>query len=312
LNPFSIAFFSDPPVAVWVLPELLNSGIPVSSIVSIVPSLTKLDFPVAIQQAADARKIPFFRPDSLRSEDFLGAFMQTGPAVIACMSFLRKIPPEVLRIAPLGGINCHPAPLPKYRGSFPYFWIIMNGDKEASVTVHEMTEEFDAGDIHFTESYPVETAETAGTLMTKSARQGIRLLIKALSEIQAGRSLPRTPQNPANVTFARFPNFGELEIRWNQNAERILTLIRAASPHLGAFTVFRNVALKVWSARLSRPNTASTRPGTLIVSGGITEVAALDYCLELEVMQLELLRFYSGKEFAMLKGIQDGEVLGQN
>jgi methionyl-tRNA formyltransferase len=283
----------------------------VSSIVSILPSLIKLDFPVAVQQAADAHGIPFLRPNSLGSESFLRAFMETGPAVIACMSFLRKIPPEVLRIPRLGGINCHPAPLPKYRGSFPYFWVIMNGDKEAAVTVHELTGEFDAGDIHFTESFPVEANETAGTLMTRSAKVGIRLLIKALSELQAGRSLPRTPQNPANVTFARFPDFGELEIRWDQNAERILTLIRAASPHLGAFTAFRNVALKVWSARLSRANAAGTRPGTVVVSGGTTEVAALDYCVELEVMQLDLLRFYSGKEFAMLKGIRDGEVLGR-
>lgn len=102
------------------------------------------------------------------------------PSVIACMSFLRKIPPEVLRIAELGGINCHPSLLPKYRGSFPYFWTILNRDKEAGVTIHEITKDFDAGDVHFAESLEVDSAETAGTLMIKSAGLGIRLMIQAL------------------------------------------------------------------------------------------------------------------------------------
>lgn len=307
---FSVSFFSDPPIAAWVLPQLLSSGIPVSSIVSIFPQATKLDAPVAIQQAADARGIPFFHPGSLLNETFLRDFAATDPSVIACMSFLRKVPPEVLRIPPLGGINCHPSKLPKYRGSFPYFWAILNGDRESAVTLHQMSETFDAGDIHFTESFPVDAGETAGTLMLKSAGKGIHLLIKALTALQAGGSLPRTRQNPADVSFARFPDPAMLEIQWDQDAERIQTLIRAASPHMGAFTLFRNLPLKIWSARLSRPNTAGIAAGTLIVSGGKTEVAARDRFLDLEVIQFEMLRFYSGREFAAEK-IKDGEILGR-
>jgi methionyl-tRNA formyltransferase len=311
LNQFSVAFFSDPPIAPLVLPELLNSGPPVSSIVSIMPVITKLDLPVALHQIAAARKIPFFHPNSLLDESFLRDFAETGPAVIACLTFLRKIPPKVLRIPWLGGINCHPSKLPKYRGSFPYFHVIMNGEKESAVTIHEITEAFDAGDIHFSETFPVDPGETSGSLIIKSAHIGIGLLIKALNELKAGCPLPRTPQDEANASYGRFPDAGTLEIQWNQTANRILTLIRAASPLLGAFTVFRKLPLKIWSARLSRPNTEARKPGTVIVSGGTTEVAALDYWLELEVVHRDLMRFYSGREFARLKGIHDGEVLGR-
>lgn len=276
------------------------------------PVITKLDLPVALQQMTAARKIPFFQPSSLGNESFIRDFSETRPAVIACMTFLRKIPLEVLRIPRFGGINCHASQLPKYRGSFPYFHVIMNGEKESAVTIHEITDAFDAGDIHLSQSFPVDPGETSGSLIIKSARNGIELLIKALNELNAGRTLPRTPQDEANASYARFPDAAALEIQWNQNAERILTLIRAASPLFGAFTVFRKLPLKVWSARVSRPNTEARKPGTIIVSGRTTEVAALDYWLELEVVHRELMRFYSGREFARLNGIHDGEVLGRS
>ncbi len=311
LDHFSVAFFSDPPVASWVLSELLNSGLRVSSVVTLAPKTTRHSFPQDLKRLADGKGVPLFNPDTLHSAEFQQAFKKTKPSVIAAMSFLRKVPPEILQMAPLGGINWHPALLPRYRGSFPYFWIILNQDKETGVTIHEMTNEFDAGDIHYVQKIPVDSQETAGTLTLKCASVGIQLLLQTLRELAAGKSLPRAPQDPSLATYGLIPDASVLEINWDEKAMNILALIRAGSPFLGAMTIFRNLILRIWSARLSRPNDEGAKPGTLIVSRGRADVATQDYFITLETVQLELLRFYSGQEFLQIAGLVDGEILGR-
>lgn len=309
---FSIAFYSDPPVASWVLPELLNSGLNISSIVTATPQVTRLDFPEDLKRQAEVRGISFFYPSSLSSPDFQKPFLRTKPSVIASMSFLRKVPAEILQAVPLGGINCHPALLPKYRGSVPCFWVILNRENVAGVTIHQMTDEFDAGDIHLNFKFPLGPFETSGTLLVRCSAFGVELMVKALKELEQGKSLPRIPQVPAQVTHAPLPDDSILEIRWDQEAAKVLALIRAASPIFGAFTLFRNLVIKIWSAHWSRPNDQGVLPGTLIGSQGKLEVATADSFIALEVIQMELMRFFSGQEFLAVQGIRDGEILGRH
>jgi methionyl-tRNA formyltransferase len=307
---FSVAFFSDPPVASWAVPELLKQKIPLSSIVTVLPRVTRNDPGEDLRKFAQSRGVSFFRPQSLSSQEFLDAFKATSPSVIATMSFLTKIPKAVLDVAPYGGVNAHPALLPKYRGAIPFFWVIFRKEKKTGVTIHEMTQEFDAGDIYYQEEIPIAPDDTTGTLALRCYAVGLRLLIRILQEMQAGKVPPKTPQHHKKATYAPLPDATILEIDWNKPAEDILALVRAASPFFGAFTFFRNVQLKIWSATLSRPNLEKVKSGTVVVSHGKLEVAAADSFVSLEVLQLEMLRFYSATEFLAL-AVRDGEILGR-
>lgn len=310
MSEFRVALFSDPPFGTWAIPELARAGVGLSTVISVVPRVTRVDAGDEQKQIAEKHGAAFLRPASLSSPEFVEAFRKTNTSAIAAMSFLNKIPNEILSMATHGGVNAHPALLPRYRGAIPYFWILYRREKKTGVTVHAMNDVFDSGDIHYQEEFPIAEDDTTGILAIKCCAIGIRLLIKALTELKAGRPLPRTPQNDKNATYAPIPDGTVLEIDWRKPAEEILALIRAAAPFLGAYTTFRNFQLKIWSARFSRPNAEKVRPGTLIVSKGRAEVAAADQFISLEAMQMDMLRFYSGAEFISIPNLKDGEMLG--
>lgn len=306
-----MALFTDPPVGVWALPVFFQSDLPLACVVSMLPRAAQHDIADEMGDFVKSKGIPFFRPFSLQDLAFETEFFETKPTVIATMTFQTRIPMEILRDVPLGGINYHPALLPRYRGAVPYFWVILNGERETGVAIHNMTEEFDSGDIHFIQKLSVDPEETTGTLCYKSAQVGIQLMMKALQELKAGRPLPRTPQDSRQVTYARMPTAANLEINWAEKSEKILALIRAASPYFGADTYFRGAFLRIWSARKTRPLPGSILPGTLSVSQGKVEVAAGDAFIALETIQEGLLRFYSGQEFLSIPNLHEGERFGR-
>lgn len=310
MKDFRVAFFSDPPVLTWALPSLLQSGLSTACVVTLTPKILGKDPFPEIKGILQARGIPMFFPNTLSSPEFQEVFFNTAPSVIACMTLSRKIPQKLLSGVPLGGINWHPAFLPSYRGPVPGFWSIFNQEKETGVTLHDMTDEFDAGDIYFQKKIPIDPEETFGSLSFKGAIEGVKLLFLALNELKRGRKLPRIPQDPKRVSYAPFPQISGLEIQWDWPAEKISALIRAASPFLGASTWFQGELLKIWSARISEANTQKLKPGTLIISPGKTEVVTGNRLLSLETLQHGFFRYYSGAEFSQFPGIQTGQHLG--
>lgn len=309
MNQLRVALFADPPVGSWAVSEFYKAQIQLSSVVSILPRTTRHDLGDEMEKQVRSSNIPFFRPASLHSNEFKSQFKETNPDVIACVSFLRKIPDEVLQIPPFGGINCHPALLPKYRGSVPYFWVIYKQEQKSGITIHKMTNEYDSGDIYQQQEISVEPEDTTGTLAFKCFAIGIKLLTQFFQNLRNETLPPSVPQDSLKATYAPMPDAAILKIDWNKPAKEILALIRAGSPFWGAFTLFRNLPLKIWSARISQPNTKNIKPGTLIISNGKTEAAASDFFISLESLQLEMLRFYSGAEFSSLSTLKNGEML---
>lgn len=312
LAEFSVALFSDPPALLWVLPELFRSGLSIACIVSVLPRLPGVDLAEGVKREAEQRGIPFFRPGSLSSPEFQSKFFKTNPLALATMTLAKKIPNSILEGVPLGGVNYHPSYLPRYRGACPYFWPIFNGEKETGISIHQMIEEYDAGDIYVRKKVAVDPEETSGSLSMKCVKVGIPLLLLALKELKHGRKLPRIPQDPSQATQAPLPTIDLLEINWNSPAQKISALVRAASPFYGAFTSLGDQRILVWSLQISGQASDHLPPGTLVLSGGKTEVATSDVLVSLETIQHGLVRFYSGQEFLRVPGIKEGLILGNS
>lgn len=136
---------------------------------------------------------------------------------------------------------------------------------------------------------------------------GLKLMFLALSELKLKKALPRIPQDNTKASYAPIPTLRDLEIDWNKPAAQILALVRAASPFFGATLNWKETFLKVWSARISRAKDTSVTPGTVSISKSLFEVAASDYFISLETLQLGTLRYASGQEFMAMSGIREGE-----
>lgn len=140
-----------------------------------------------------------------------------NPDVIVTAAFGQMLSRDFLAIAPHGVINVHASLLPKYRGSSPIQWAVINGEKETGVTIMQTAYKMDSGDIILQKSIPVGEDETAGELFEKLSALGAPALIEALDLIESGKAT-FTPQNEDEMTY--FPMLkkedGEIDFRCRQ------------------------------------------------------------------------------------------------
>jgi methionyl-tRNA formyltransferase len=153
-----------------------------------------------------------------------------APDAVLVKTFPWKIPAEILDMPKHGFINFHYAPLPQYRGPNPLFWMIRDGAKEAGITVHRMTAEFDEGPILFTSTIPIHPGVTFGMLCTQLGYSGLDLTGKLLEAMQAG-DLGGTIQPEENTGWYRRPEPEDMQISWKEmDAAAIMRLVNACNP----------------------------------------------------------------------------------
>ncbi|OFZ60707.1 MAG: hypothetical protein A3D92_02190, partial [Bacteroidetes bacterium RIFCSPHIGHO2_02_FULL_44_7] len=162
--------------------------------------------------------------------DLRGALMQYQPDTVLVKTFPWKIPAELLNLPKWGFFNFHYAPLPQYKGSNPLFWMIKSGDKEAGLTVHRMTDDFDEGPIVMQSKFPMPVGVTFGMLVGQLGFNGVELTGQLLTALQAG-SLKEVKQNPAKGQWYNRPAQKDLWIDWSSmNALEIQRLVNACNP----------------------------------------------------------------------------------
>ncbi len=244
-----IVFFGTPEFAIPSLEAVLASGEVVA--VATRPAkprgrgLQVEEPPIAI--AATQYALEVLQPPSMRDPGFLSRLRVLAPDLIVAVAFGRVIPPEVLAIPRLGGINLHPSLLPRYRGAAPIPRVIAAGDTETGVTVLYITEELDAGDVILQRTVPILPDDTAETLQVRLAGEGAALLAEAIRMLDAGQA-PRHPQDASQVTLAPKLSREEGLIRWGDSAVRIANLVRAFIPWPVAYTLREGEPLRIWRA----------------------------------------------------------------
>src|SRR5437868_3550513 len=110
------------------------------------------------------------QPASLKAPEHLARLRELKPDLVVVVAFGRIVPPEVLAVAPMGGINFHPSLLPRYRGAAPIPRAIAAGDTETGVTVIHLTQDLDAGDIILQRAVPIRPDDATATLEPRLAR----------------------------------------------------------------------------------------------------------------------------------------------
>jgi methionyl-tRNA formyltransferase len=259
---------------------------------------------VATQYALD-----IFQPTRLRDPDFLARLRGLEPDLIVVVAYGRILPPEVLAVAPMGGINLHPSLLPLYRGAAPIPRAIAAGETETGVTVLHMSEELDAGDIILQRRVAIRADDTSATLEPRLAREGAALLVVALALLESNRA-PRQPQDPSRVTFAPKLTQEEALIHWNTSADTIVNLVRAFDPWPVAYTTRDGVPLKIWRA-VARPIGGPGAPGTVLeAEGARLVVLAGEGAVELLDVQPASGRRMPAADYLRGHPLRPGTVLG--
>jgi methionyl-tRNA formyltransferase len=158
----------------------------------------------SLQQMGESFDIPIFGSNNVNHSSSIATIREWNPDRIASIHCNQLIRNTVIRLAPAGVINIHPALLLKNRGAFPYFWSLVNGDEETGSTVHWIDSEFDTRDIILQDRLQIDEKDTVITFANRCARLGAELIVKAIELFQADHP-PRIPQDEEQATYFSWP-----------------------------------------------------------------------------------------------------------
>ncbi|MGN1270871.1 MAG: methionyl-tRNA formyltransferase [Clostridia bacterium] len=202
--------------------------------------------PCEVKEYAIEKGIKVYQPEKLReNKEIVDILKNINPDVICVVAYGKIIPKEILEIPKYGCINVHPSLLPKYRGSAPIQWAILNGDKETGVTTMYLDEGMDSGDIILQTKTKINKDETSGELWNRLSKIGADLLIKTLKKIE-DKTAPRIKQE-GKYTLAPMLEKSQAKIDWeNKTAQEIKNLVRGLNPIMGAYSVLNEKKIKFW------------------------------------------------------------------
>lgn len=182
-----------------------------------------------VKEYALSHGLTVYQPTKLRDGTALELVRSLAPELIVVVAYGRILPKDILDVPPLGCVNVHASLLPKYRGSAPINWAMLNGDTETGVSIMYMAEELDAGDVILTAKTPIDPEEDQPSLWDRLAKVGAEALAEALPLLAAGTA-PRTPQDAAQATFAPMLSRELSPIDWTKPVAAIRNQVRGLIP----------------------------------------------------------------------------------
>jgi len=263
-KPLRIIFMGTPDFAVPSLRSLVNGPDQVVAVVC-QPDRKKgrgkkLSAP-PVKIMAMERHIPVLQPASIRTDEVLDRIKALRPDLIVVAAYGKILPGSLLDLPPFGAINVHGSLLPKYRGAAPIQWAIINGETKTGVTIMQMDEGMDTGDILHSVSLPIGDEDTAGSLFAKLAELGSATLTEAVSRLKKGR-LRATKQDAASATSASMLTKEQGHLDWFGSARALHCLIRGLDPWPSAYSFLEGKRFRFFKP-LVIEGPVTERPGTL-------------------------------------------------
>ena len=235
-----------------------------------------------VKEVALAHNLPVYQPEKMSGSDEMAELMTLGADGIVTAAFGQFLPTKLLDSVDFA-VNVHASLLPKYRGGAPIHYAIINGDKEAGVTIMEMVKKMDAGDMIAKASTPITDEDNVGTMFEKLAVIGRDLLLKTLPDYIAGNIKPEL-QDESKATFSPNITSEEERIDWNKSAREVFNHIRGLYPWPVAHTLLDGKRFKIYEASLAE---GQGQPGQIIEKGKETLVVATgDGAISLKTVQL--------------------------
>ena len=242
-----IVFFGSDAFSIKALEACLHSGMELVLVVTTPPQKKgrglKLE-PSELFDYCHKKEIPVVEYSTLRDPKVAQELIALRPDIFVAASYGKLIPNNLLEI-PKYRLNVHPSLLPKYRGSAPIHWPILNGEKETGVSILDIAEKLDSGDIYYQEKIAIDPRADAEQLTSELARFSYGILKKVLAQVQEGQ-LRGIPQNEAEATLA--PQLskqdGELSLT-AMTAEAIDRKVRGLQPWPGAYCFIKGERIAI-------------------------------------------------------------------
>jgi len=260
-----IIYAGTPDFAVPALESLLDSGHQVLAV------YTQPDRPAGrgrklqpspVKSCALEHGVAVFQPESFRESAELERLAGFDADLMVVAAYGLILPTLVLATPRFGCINIHASLLPRWRGAAPIQRAILAGDQETGITIMQMAEGLDTGDMLASAKLPIESNLTAADLHQQLKILGAELLVKTLANLEKG-ALELKHQDDSLATYASKLTKQEAKIDWTQDAETIQRQVRAYVPWPVSFTQLQGENLRIWAASIDATHNSSS-PGEIL------------------------------------------------
>ncbi|MCK4546032.1 MAG: methionyl-tRNA formyltransferase [Candidatus Eisenbacteria sp.] len=260
-----IAYFGHRSIACGPLEAMLSGGREVVGIVAHPEDsvLSDPEWSARVRALAGEAGVPLETPEEI-DEEFLATFRGWNVDLGVVVGYLSILRPSLLEIPRRGFINIHAGLLPRYRGRAPLAWAIMNGDKEAGLSIHVIDEGVDSGPVIAQRKYAIGENETSGELYQRIQLDIPGLVMEVVDRMEAG-PVEGTPQDEERAMCFPLVTPAHARIDWARPAARIHDQVRALSrPYPGAWTLYRGRKLTVWRTSCLPSELPDCFPGTVV------------------------------------------------
>lgn len=318
-----IVFMGTPDFAVGALEAIIEAGHQVAAVV------TQPDKPkgrgkelqmTPVKVCALAHDIPVFQPVKVKEKEAVDVLHGYGADIFVVAAFGQILSEEILTMPKYGCVNIHASLLPKYRGAGPIQWAIINGEQKTGVTIMQMDQGIDTGDMLLKVEVSIDPRETGDSLHDKLAQAGADLIVDALPKIERGELTP-VKQNDEESCYARMLQKSMSRIDWQMSAVKLDCLIRGLISWPGASTIFHGKSLKIWEEEVAAQDAVltektaaeieSAEPGTVVAVGkDAFYVQTGAGVLMISAVQPEGKKRMAVKDFLLGYPVKAGERLG--
>jgi len=248
----------------------------------------------AVKEFAEFSSLPIMQPVNLKDHEFIKQLIDLKADIFIVVAF-RMLPEAVWKIPSIGTINLHASLLPNYRGAAPINHAIINGETLTGVTTFFIDDKIDTGSILQQEEIQIFPFENAGDLHDRLMKQGARLVIKTISDIEDNKIKP-VPQSQFITKGDSLKTAPKIRpefciIDWKKDAETINNFIRGLAPYPCARSFFKNdlsmLSFKVYESQPEETQ-HDLSPGKILSDGNhFLRIACKDGFINVSVLQLE-------------------------
>ncbi len=209
---------------------------------------------------ARSNGIDLIEPISLRSDHLIDQLKELKPDLFVIVAY-KILPNALINIPTYGAINLHASLLPKYRGAGPIQWALMNGDKDTGVTIFQIKQKVDTGNILLQKKLKIHEDDNMLTLGMRLCEAGADMIIQTINNIESGKTNP-IEQDSAMATKAPKITKDMTIIDWSWPAVKIHNWVRGLSPHPGMSTTLFQKRFRIFKTEKIDRN--SDEPGAII------------------------------------------------
>jgi methionyl-tRNA formyltransferase len=284
-----IVFFGSPASALPSLQRIREAGHSIELVITQPDKPTgrgKKLMPCPVKKMALDLNIPVNQPSRIKKDaTALEKLKDVEPDLNVVVAYGQIIPSSIIYLPKYNSINVHFSLLPKYRGASPVQWTLLNGEDKTGITLFELNEKMDEGDILAQEEIDILPFENAAELESRLAQIGAKLLVKTIDDID---KIKPQKQDHSRATYAPKLSKEDGRIDWTKDSLHIERQLRAYTPWPSTFTFIREKRIKIQKGKsMDNPAPASSSPGEIV---GIQKKGIEVCCGEQSIFLIERLQ----------------------